>query len=46
MLERMNNRLDDTEERKNNLEDTMVEITQAEQQNRKSASNENSLKVL
>lgn len=42
----MNNRLDDTEERKNNLEDTMVEITQAEQQNRKSASNENSLKVL
>ena len=46
MLERMNNRLNDTEERKNNLEDTMVEITQAEQQNRKSASNENSLKVL
>lgn len=42
----MNNRLNDTEERKNNLEDTMVEITQAEQQNRKSASNENSLKVL
>lgn len=42
----MNNRLNDTEKRKNNLEDTMVEITQAEQQNRKSASNENSLKVL
>lgn len=42
----MNNRLNDTEERKNNLEDTMVEITQAEQQNRKSTSNENSLKVL
>lgn len=42
----MNNRLNDTEERKNNLKDTMVEITQAEQQKRKSASNENSLKVL
>lgn len=26
----MNNRLNDTEERKNNLKDTMVEITQAE----------------
>ena len=32
MLERMNNRLNDTEECRNNLEDTMVEITQAEQQ--------------
>ena len=31
MLERMN-RLNDTEECKNNLEDTMMEITQAEQQ--------------
>ena len=46
MLERMNNRLNDMEECKNNPEHRMVEITQAEQQKRKSVSNENSLKVL